>query len=193
MALGFLAMTVRKARADASGVLRPPSQCFTASRLQQAERYAPFVLLATMLSREFVNAPVCRLAQVALFAEAYKGLPRKAELRHAVLHPPVAPFLLQEINSYPGATCFASGTPRDRGLDSGFPPSAACSSGCGTQPCRPGARPGNPADDRPLPVHALFNRQVAMCLAKHVAGWSTTCIGRFYNGRDHSTVIHGIQ
>ncbi len=40
---------------------------------------------------------------------------------------------------------------------------------------------------------ACFNRQVAMYLAKFVAGWSTTCIGRFYNGRDHSTVIHGIQ
>ena len=40
---------------------------------------------------------------------------------------------------------------------------------------------------------ACFNRQVAMYLAKHVAGWSTTCIGRFYNGRDHSTVIHGVQ
>lgn len=40
---------------------------------------------------------------------------------------------------------------------------------------------------------ACFNRQVAMYLAKYVAGWSTTCIGRFYNGRDHSTVVHGIQ
>lgn len=40
---------------------------------------------------------------------------------------------------------------------------------------------------------ACFNRQMAMYLAKNVAGWSTTCIGRFYNGRDHSTVIHGIQ
>jgi hypothetical protein len=40
---------------------------------------------------------------------------------------------------------------------------------------------------------ACFNRQIAMYLAKHVAGWSTTMIGRFYNGRDHSTVIHGIQ
>lgn len=40
---------------------------------------------------------------------------------------------------------------------------------------------------------ACFNRQVAMYLAKHVAGWSTTYIGRFYNGRDYSTVIHGIQ
>jgi hypothetical protein len=32
-----------------------------------------------------------------------------------------------------------------------------------------------------------------MYLAKHVAGWSTTCIGGHYHGRDHSTVIHGIQ
>ena len=32
-----------------------------------------------------------------------------------------------------------------------------------------------------------------MYLAKHVAGWSTMCIGRFYHGRDHSTVIHSIQ
>jgi hypothetical protein len=40
---------------------------------------------------------------------------------------------------------------------------------------------------------ACFNRQVAMYLAKHVGGWSTTIIGRFYNGRDHSTVCYGIQ
>jgi hypothetical protein len=40
---------------------------------------------------------------------------------------------------------------------------------------------------------ACFNRQVAMYLAKHVAGWTTTVIGRFYNGRDHSTVCYGIQ
>jgi hypothetical protein len=38
-----------------------------------------------------------------------------------------------------------------------------------------------------------FNRQVAMYLAKHVGRWTTTIIGRFYNGRDHSTVCHGIQ
>jgi hypothetical protein len=38
-----------------------------------------------------------------------------------------------------------------------------------------------------------FNRQVAMYLARHLGGWSTTVIGRFYNGRDHSTVCHGIQ
>ena len=40
---------------------------------------------------------------------------------------------------------------------------------------------------------ACFNRQIAMYLAKHVGRWSTTVIGRFYNGRDHSTVCHGIQ
>lgn len=40
---------------------------------------------------------------------------------------------------------------------------------------------------------ACFNRQVAMYLAKHVGGLSTTLIGRFYNGRDHSTVCYGIQ
>jgi hypothetical protein len=40
---------------------------------------------------------------------------------------------------------------------------------------------------------ACFNRQMAMYLAKHLDGWSTTVIGRYYNGRDHSTVCHGIQ
>jgi hypothetical protein len=38
---------------------------------------------------------------------------------------------------------------------------------------------------------ALF-RQIAMYLAKHVGGWSTTRIGKFYNGRDHSTACHAI-
>ena len=32
-----------------------------------------------------------------------------------------------------------------------------------------------------------------MYLAKHVGGWSTTRIGTFYNGRDHSTVCHSIR
>jgi hypothetical protein len=32
-----------------------------------------------------------------------------------------------------------------------------------------------------------------MYLCKHVGGWSTTRIGRFYNGRDHSTVCHAIR
>src|SRR3954470_13946366 len=40
---------------------------------------------------------------------------------------------------------------------------------------------------------ACFNRQVAMYLAAQVGRWSTTTIGRFYDGRDHSTVCHGIQ
>jgi hypothetical protein len=40
---------------------------------------------------------------------------------------------------------------------------------------------------------AVLNRQVAMYLAKNVGGWSTTAIGRFYNGRDHSTVCYSIK
>jgi Bacterial dnaA protein helix-turn-helix len=40
---------------------------------------------------------------------------------------------------------------------------------------------------------AAFHRQVAMYLAHRVGGWSTTRIGRFYNGRDHSTVRHAIK
>ena len=37
-----------------------------------------------------------------------------------------------------------------------------------------------------------FSRQISMYLAKNVAGWSTTRIGRFYNGRHHTTVLHSI-
>ena len=40
---------------------------------------------------------------------------------------------------------------------------------------------------------ACFNRQVAMYLAGRFGRWSTTVIGRFYGGRDHSTVVHSIQ
>lgn len=40
---------------------------------------------------------------------------------------------------------------------------------------------------------AAFNRHIAMYLAKQVSGWSTTVIGRFYNGRDHSTVVYALQ
>jgi hypothetical protein len=40
---------------------------------------------------------------------------------------------------------------------------------------------------------ACFNRQVGMCLARYVGRWSTTVIGRFYNGHDHSAVCYGIQ
>jgi hypothetical protein len=38
-----------------------------------------------------------------------------------------------------------------------------------------------------------FSRQVSMYLAKHVGGWSMVKIGRFYNGRHHTTVLHAIQ
>jgi chromosomal replication initiator protein len=31
-----------------------------------------------------------------------------------------------------------------------------------------------------------------MYLAKHVGGWSLGKIGRFYNGRHHTTVLHAI-
>jgi hypothetical protein len=40
---------------------------------------------------------------------------------------------------------------------------------------------------------AAFNRQVAMYLAKHVGCWSTTRIGKFYNGRHHSTVCYALK
>ncbi|MCU1326198.1 MAG: Chromosomal replication initiator, DnaA C-terminal domain [Bryobacterales bacterium] len=38
-----------------------------------------------------------------------------------------------------------------------------------------------------------FSRQVSMYLAKHVGGWSTPQIGRFYNGRHHTTVLYAIR
>jgi hypothetical protein len=40
---------------------------------------------------------------------------------------------------------------------------------------------------------AVLNRQIAMYIAKHIGGWSTTRIGRFYNGRDHSTVCYALK
>jgi Bacterial dnaA protein helix-turn-helix len=40
---------------------------------------------------------------------------------------------------------------------------------------------------------AALNRQIAMYLAKRVGGWSYKTIGRFYNGRDHSTVHYAVQ
>jgi hypothetical protein len=40
---------------------------------------------------------------------------------------------------------------------------------------------------------ACLSRQVSMYLAKNVAGWSTTRIGRFYDGRHHTTVLHAIE
>jgi hypothetical protein len=38
-----------------------------------------------------------------------------------------------------------------------------------------------------------FSRQVSMYLAEHVGGWSTPRIGKFYNGRHHTTVLHAIR
>ena len=38
-----------------------------------------------------------------------------------------------------------------------------------------------------------LSRQISMYLAKQVGGWSTVKIGRFYNGRHHTTVLHAIQ
>src|SRR6202040_233589 len=40
---------------------------------------------------------------------------------------------------------------------------------------------------------ACLSRQVSMYLAKNVGRWSTTRIGRFYNGRHHTTVLHSIE
>jgi hypothetical protein len=40
---------------------------------------------------------------------------------------------------------------------------------------------------------AVFNRQVAMYLAKALGGWSVTKIGKFYNGRHHTTVCYAIR
>jgi hypothetical protein len=49
-----------------------------------------------------------------------------------------------------------------------------------------GRLPGNQAAP-------CLSRQVSMYLARNVGGWSTTKIGRFYNGRHHSTVLHAIE
>jgi hypothetical protein len=40
---------------------------------------------------------------------------------------------------------------------------------------------------------AVLNRQVAMYLAKRIGGWSYEAIGRFYNGRNHSTVHYAVR
>src|SRR5438270_5570888 len=49
----------------------------------------------------------------------------------------------------------------------------------------PGRVPGNAAAP-------CLSRQVSMYLAKYVGGWSLPKIGRFYNGRHHTTVLHAI-
>lgn len=50
----------------------------------------------------------------------------------------------------------------------------------------PGRVPGNKEE-------ACFSRQISMYLAKHVGGWSMPKIGKFYNGRHHTTVLHAIR
>jgi hypothetical protein len=49
----------------------------------------------------------------------------------------------------------------------------------------PGRVPGNASGP-------CFSRQVSMYLAKHVGRWSLSQIGKFYNGRHHTTVRHAI-
>jgi hypothetical protein len=50
----------------------------------------------------------------------------------------------------------------------------------------PGRVPGNKEEP-------CFSRQISMYLAKQVGGWSTPRIGKFYNGRHHTTVLHAIR
>jgi hypothetical protein len=49
----------------------------------------------------------------------------------------------------------------------------------------PGRVPGNAAAP-------CLSRQVSMYLAKYAGGWSLPKIGRFYNGRHHTTVLYAI-
>src|SRR5579884_1284553 len=49
----------------------------------------------------------------------------------------------------------------------------------------PGRVPGNAAGP-------CFSRHVSMYLAKHVGHWSLSQIGKFYNCRHHTTVLHAI-
>src|SRR6516162_9500011 len=49
----------------------------------------------------------------------------------------------------------------------------------------PGRVPGNAQGP-------CFSRQISMYLAKHVGRWSLSHIGKFYNGRHHTTVLHAI-
>jgi hypothetical protein len=50
----------------------------------------------------------------------------------------------------------------------------------------PGRVPGNKQGE-------CFSRQISMYLAKHVGGWSTPQIGRFYNGGHHTAVLYAID
>jgi len=50
----------------------------------------------------------------------------------------------------------------------------------------PGRRPGNAAGP-------CFSRHISIYLARHIGHWSLSQIGRFYNGRHHTTVLHAIR
>src|SRR5215471_13714708 len=49
-----------------------------------------------------------------------------------------------------------------------------------------GRVPGNAAGP-------CFSRQMSMYLAKYVGHWSLSQIGKFYNGRHHTRVLHAIE
>jgi hypothetical protein len=49
----------------------------------------------------------------------------------------------------------------------------------------PGRVPGNAQGP-------CFSRQMSMYLARNVGRWSLSQIGKFYNGRHHTTVLHAI-
>jgi hypothetical protein len=50
----------------------------------------------------------------------------------------------------------------------------------------PGRVPGNAAGP-------CFSRQISMYLARHVGHWSLSQIGKFYNGRHHTTLLQAIE
>src|SRR5215469_4276290 len=49
----------------------------------------------------------------------------------------------------------------------------------------PGRVPGNVAAP-------CFSRHISMYLGRHVGRWSLSQIGKFYNGRHHTTVFHAV-
>ena len=40
---------------------------------------------------------------------------------------------------------------------------------------------------------SCFSRHISMYLARHVGGWSTPPIRRFYNNRHHTTILHAVS
>lgn len=41
--------------------------------------------------------------------------------------------------------------------------------------------------------HVAWPRQEAMWMMRQTGKWSTTQIGNFFGGRDHTTVLHGVK